>query len=92
MNGAGDLVVQIARLLDQLGIPYAVGGALALAAHGVPRATYDVDMNIGVEGTTFFRTKSYVIYKKNVGLPLAKPKSNFLPNPRKQASSKAPAA
>ncbi|MCZ0945055.1 MAG: hypothetical protein F4X81_06025 [Gammaproteobacteria bacterium] len=54
MNGAGDLVVQIARLLDQLGIPYAVGGALALAAHGVPRATYDVDMNIGVEGTTFF--------------------------------------
>ena len=54
MNGAGDLVVQIARLLDQMGIPYAVGGALALAAHGVPRATYDVDMNIGVEGTTFF--------------------------------------
>ena len=54
MNGAGDLVVQIARLLDQKRIPYAVGGALALAAHGVPRATYDVDMNIGVEGTTFF--------------------------------------
>jgi len=54
MSGAGDLVVRIARLLDQMHIPYAVGGALALAAHGVPRVTYDVDLNIGVEGTTIF--------------------------------------
>ena len=54
MNGAGDLVVQIARLLGQMRIPHAVGGALALAAHGVPRATYDVDMNIGIEGTSFW--------------------------------------
>jgi hypothetical protein len=42
----------LARLLaDQLeraGIPYAVGGALALAVWGFPRATNDVDLDIFV--------------------------------------------
>jgi hypothetical protein len=34
----------IARSLDQAGIPYAVCGALALAIHGHPRATKDIDL------------------------------------------------
>lgn len=38
-----------ARIGDQLeadGIPYAIGGALALAAHGFPRSTADVDLSV----------------------------------------------
>jgi hypothetical protein len=31
-------------------IPYALGGALALGAHGVPRGTLDVDINVFVGG------------------------------------------
>ena len=53
MNGAADLLLQMVKLLDELGMPYAVGGAQALAAHGVPRATFDVDLNLGVEGAAF---------------------------------------
>ena len=35
--------------LDQAGIPYAIGGALAYGIWGIPRATIDVDINIFVE-------------------------------------------
>jgi len=34
----------LAASLDQAGIPYAVCGALALAIHGHPRATKDIDL------------------------------------------------
>jgi hypothetical protein len=34
----------LTRSLDQAGIPYAVCGALALAIHGHPRATKDIDL------------------------------------------------
>lgn len=34
----------LARRLDDLGIKYAIAGALCLAAHGVVRATEDVDV------------------------------------------------
>jgi hypothetical protein len=34
---------EIARHMDELGIDYAVAGALSLAAHGLVRATEDVD-------------------------------------------------
>ena len=30
--------------LERHGVPYAVAGALALAIHGVPRATTDIDL------------------------------------------------
>ncbi len=38
----------VADRLDEGGIPYAIGGALALAAHAVPRATKDVDFSVFV--------------------------------------------
>ena len=38
--------LEIARTLEQHGISYALGGALAYGQHGVPRATIDVDVNI----------------------------------------------
>src|SRR4051812_47551798 len=41
---------QIARLLDEAGIPYAVAGALALNQHGYERVTTDVDLLLTREG------------------------------------------
>jgi hypothetical protein len=41
--------VAIARTLEAAGIPYALGGALALGAHGVPRGTLDVDVNVFID-------------------------------------------
>ena len=38
----------IADALGAAGIPYALGGALALAVAGVPRGTRDVDVNVFV--------------------------------------------
>ncbi|MEW5739620.1 MAG: nucleotidyltransferase [Myxococcota bacterium] len=38
----------IARVLEANGMPYAIGGALALAQHGFVRATKDVDVNVFV--------------------------------------------
>lgn len=34
----------IARALDHLSVPWAIGGSLASAAHGEPRATNDIDI------------------------------------------------
>lgn len=46
---AADAGLRIARVLQAGKIDYAVGGALALGAHGVPRGTLDVDVNVFVE-------------------------------------------
>ncbi len=32
--------------LEEAGLPYAIGGAIALGIHGVPRGTMDVDLNV----------------------------------------------
>jgi len=47
VSGSLDLRTELDALtksLDQAGIPYAVCGALALAIHGHPRATKDIDV------------------------------------------------
>lgn len=46
---------QIALHLDELGIDYAIAGALALAAHGFVRATEDVDVLLTREGLERFK-------------------------------------
>ena len=38
------VVAQVVRALDQLDIPYVVGGSLASSIYGIPRATQDVDL------------------------------------------------
>lgn len=38
------VVVKLARVLDDLGIAYLVGGSLASSVYGTPRATQDVDV------------------------------------------------
>lgn len=47
-NGAVEVATAIAAVFDRLGLTYAMGGALALGAHGVPRMTFDVDINVGL--------------------------------------------
>lgn len=43
------LAVELGKVLEANGLPYAIGGALALGVHGVSRSTQDVDVNIFVE-------------------------------------------
>lgn len=51
MNEPGDALEAGLRLaqLEQRGVPYAFGGALAYGQYGIPRATNDVDVNVFVE-------------------------------------------
>jgi hypothetical protein len=50
-RGAAEAAQRIADALEAGGIPYAIGGALALAIAGVPRGTADVDVNVFVDET-----------------------------------------
>ena len=45
---AAEAGTRIARALEAAGIDHAIGGALALGVHGVPRGTLDVDLNVFV--------------------------------------------
>ena len=47
-RSAADAAQRIADELENAGISYAIGGALALAIAGVPRGTADVDINVFV--------------------------------------------
>ena len=47
-RNAAEAGLAIANAFSTSGIPYALGGALALGAHGVPRGTLDVDVNVFV--------------------------------------------
>jgi hypothetical protein len=39
-------LLKLTAALDQAGIPYAIGGAIAYGVHAEPRATSDIDINI----------------------------------------------
>jgi len=45
-KGPLDLVHQVAQILDDLDIPYALGGSMASSLFGEPRSTVDVDIAI----------------------------------------------
>ncbi|HEY3353329.1 MAG TPA: hypothetical protein VGQ83_08785 [Polyangia bacterium] len=45
---AAEAALRLAACFDDDGLPYALGGALALGAWGVPRATADVDVAVFV--------------------------------------------
>ncbi|HEX3595700.1 MAG TPA: hypothetical protein VHU80_11370 [Polyangiaceae bacterium] len=47
-RGAAEAAQRIADALERASLPYAIGGALALAVAGVPRGTADVDVNVFV--------------------------------------------
>ncbi|MGO9877409.1 MAG: hypothetical protein ACLPVY_26825 [Acidimicrobiia bacterium] len=48
-KGPLELAVQVAAILDELGIPYALGGSMASSLVGEPRSTVDVDIAIKLE-------------------------------------------
>lgn len=48
-RGAAEAAQRVADALERAGLPYAIGGALALAIAGVPRGTADVDINVFVD-------------------------------------------
>lgn len=43
-----EIVLLVARTLESLGVPYVLVGSLASSARGVPRATNDADMVVGL--------------------------------------------
>lgn len=47
--GPLELVVRTAAMLDELEIPYALGGSLAATFFGEPRSTMDIDVAIEVD-------------------------------------------
>src|SRR5687767_1477056 len=58
----GDADVQralhaLARVLDEDGIPYAIGGAMALNAYGYERVTKDVDVLLSPAGLAEFKAR-----------------------------------
>jgi hypothetical protein len=53
--GLADKVLAVHRALDSAKVPHAIGGALALAYYGEPRATVDVDVNLFVPASEFPR-------------------------------------
>ncbi len=48
-KGPLELVVQVAAILDDLWIPYALGGSMASSLVGEPRSTVDVDIAVKLE-------------------------------------------
>jgi hypothetical protein len=48
-KGPFDLVRQMSQILDDLGIPYALGGSMASSLLGEPRSTVDVDMAVRLD-------------------------------------------
>src|SRR5213594_2717229 len=47
-RSAAEVARDLADALEQGGIPYAIGGAIALGFYAAPRATVDVDVNVFV--------------------------------------------
>lgn len=41
---AFQILLEVARVLDELEVPYVVGGSLASSLHGIPRSTQDADL------------------------------------------------
>jgi hypothetical protein len=48
-KGPIELLLQLAAILDELGIPYALGGSMASSLIGEPRSTVDVDIAIRLD-------------------------------------------
>jgi hypothetical protein len=42
------ITLRVARVCEQLGLRYLVGGSLASSLHGIPRATQDVDLVVAI--------------------------------------------
>ena len=50
-----DVVLRLAGVFEQLGVPYAIGGAVATSFWGVPRTTQDADCLVAVPAVAYQR-------------------------------------
>jgi len=50
-----DVVLRLAGVFEQLGVPYAIGGAVASSFWGVPRTTQDADCLVAVPAIAYQR-------------------------------------
>jgi len=50
-----DVAARVVVILDELGVPSALIGAAALAAHGYPRATEDIDLAVATDPFSVLR-------------------------------------
>lgn len=51
MDGPLDITLRVVTILDDLGIPYVLGGSLASSLLGEPRSTADVDLAIRISAS-----------------------------------------
>lgn len=49
LRSAAEIARHLADALEGAGLPYAIGGAVALGYHSTPRATIDVDVDVFVD-------------------------------------------
>jgi hypothetical protein len=49
MSNLADTLFSLVGILDELSVPYAILGGIAVRAYGVPRPTYDLDLTIAIE-------------------------------------------
>lgn len=52
---------RIGHVLDDLGVPYVVGGSLASSMHGMPRATQDVDVVVSMSPSAARRLEASAV-------------------------------
>jgi len=48
MTDLTTVIHDLVEIFDQLNLPYAIMGGIAVRAHGIPRPTYDVDFTLAV--------------------------------------------
>lgn len=48
METPGELLRYVVRVLEELGLPYAVGGSIAASVYGEPRYTRDIDIVVSL--------------------------------------------
>lgn len=81
-KGAVEVATAIAAVFDRLGLTYAMGGALALGAHGVPRMTFDVGINVGLASDAFLSDELADTLSRECGLVFER----SIANVRREAS------
>lgn len=58
METPEELLVHLVDALEQLDVPYAIGGSLAAIAYGEPRSTRDIDVVVALEPADVPRLRS----------------------------------
>lgn len=71
-----EVVTESHRVLHEAGIRHAIGGAIAMAYHGRPRSTMDVDINVF---TPFATAPEVVSLFSSIGFRSERPLDGLLP-------------